>query len=478
MSDRSGPALSRRTLLAGGAGLALAASLPPGARAHEGSHGAEFRLLAAPGEAALAGASRPATPVWAYNGAVPGRGIRVRQGERVRVLVENRLPEETTVHWHGLRVPNPMDGVPHLTQAPIRPGESFIYEFACEDAGTFWYHPHQRSHAQAGRGLSGLFIVEEREPYPVDRDVTWMLGDWRLLKDGSISDDFGNLHDVSHAGRIGNTVTVNGAVAQAFEVRRGERIRLRLVNAANARIFGLEFEGHAPWIVALDGHPVEPHALEGGRVVIGPAMRVDLVIDMTGLPGGRFKVTDAFYKGLEYRLLDLAYAGERLREPRETAVPPLPANPVREPDLSSAQRHDVVLAGGMMGTMAGAMVHGEMTDVRAMLRQGLVWAMNGVAATGHVHEPMATLAHGSSHILAIKNETEWWHPMHLHGHTFRVLGRDGVPTRRREWQDTVLVAPRERVEIAFLADNPGDWMFHCHVLEHQAGGMMGAIRVA
>ena len=476
MTYHSGPALTRRALLAGGASVALAGF--PGVAGASTPGVREFRLVAGPAHAAIAGAPHPPTPVWTYNGTVPGPDIRVRQGERVRIRVENRLPEETTVHWHGIRLPNAMDGVPHLTQPPIGSGETFSYEFDCQDAGTFWYHPHQRSFAQVGRGLSGPLIVEELEPYPVDRDVTWMLSDWRLRKDARISDDFGNLHDVSHAGRIGNTVTVNGTIRDAFEVRRGERVRLRLVNAANARIFGLAFESHIPWIVALDGHPVEPHVPEGGRVVIGPAMRVDLVIDMTGALGGRFKVTDSFYRGLEYRLLDLAYLQDALSPPRTTAVPPLPPNPVLEPDLSSAQRHDVVLGGGMMGSMAGAMVHGELMDVRTMLRQGLVWAINGVAATGHVHEPMATLARGSTHVLTIANETMWWHPMHLHGHTFRVLSRNGVQTLRREWQDTVLVAPRERVEIAFVADNPGDWMFHCHVLEHQAGGMMGALRVA
>ncbi|QRM34698.1 multicopper oxidase family protein [Microvirga sp. VF16] len=477
MSQYSRPGLSRRSILAGSAGLALATALPRGARALVPAL-KEYRLNAAPAQVPLVGASRAETQVWAYHGQVPGPEIRVRQGERVRVLIENRLPEETTVHWHGVRVPNPMDGVPQLTQPPIGVGETFAYEFDCLDAGTFWYHPHQRSFAQAGRGLYGPFIVEENEPYPVDRDVTWMLGDWRLLKDGSISDDFGNLHDVSHAGRIGNTVTVNGLVREAFEVRAGERIRLRLINAANARIFGLTFEGHSPMVVALDGHPVEPHEPAGGQVVLGPAMRVDLVLDMTGRPGSRFKVVDSFYKGLEYQLLELSYTGEPLREVRATPVPRLPANPVREPDLSSARRHEVTLGGGMMGMMTGAMVHGDLMDIRSMLRQGLVWAINGVAATGHVHEPMATLAHGSSHVLAIANETAWWHPMHLHGHTFRVLSRNGVPTRYREWQDTVLIPPRERVEIGFAADNPGDWMFHCHVLEHQAGGMMGTIRVA
>ena len=139
------------------------------------------------------------------------------------ITVENRLAEETTVHWHGLRVPNAMDGVPHLTQRPIAPGETFVYEFDVPDAGTYWYHPHQRSFEQVGRGLYGPLIVEEREPIQVDRDVTWVLDDWRLLPDAQISDDFGNFMDASHNGRVGNTVTVNGRIPETFAVRAGER---------------------------------------------------------------------------------------------------------------------------------------------------------------------------------------------------------------------------------------------------------------
>jgi FtsP/CotA-like multicopper oxidase with cupredoxin domain len=131
-----------------------------------------------------------------------------------------------------------------------------------------------------------------------------------------------------------------------------------------------------------------------------------------------------------------------------------------------------------MGGMRSALVDGRPTDFREMIRRGLAWSINGVAASDHLHEPLAVLPLGTSHIIEMHNETVWWHPMHLHGHVFRVLSRNGEPTRYREWQDTVMVAPRERVEIAFVADNPGDWMFHCHVLEHQAGGMMGIIRVA
>jgi len=193
-------AFSRRSFLAASGGAVVAALLPawPGRAASS----AEHHLVAHPGRAPLVGARYPETAVWSYNGTVPGPEIRVRQGERLRITVENQLAEETTIHWHGLRVPNAMDGVPHLTQKPIAPGETFIYEFEVPDAGTYWYHPHQRSFEQVGRGLYGPLIVEEREPIQVDRDVTWVLDDWRLLQDAQISDDFGGFMDASHNGRV------------------------------------------------------------------------------------------------------------------------------------------------------------------------------------------------------------------------------------------------------------------------------------
>jgi FtsP/CotA-like multicopper oxidase with cupredoxin domain len=156
----------------------------------------------------------------------------------------------------------------------------------------------------------------------------------------------------------------------------------------------------------------------------------------------------------------------------------LRANPLPEPDVKQAPRHEVALGGGMMGGMMAATVDGKRVDMRTLMQQGLAWAINGVAARGHHMEPMLTLKRGQSHVLAIRNDTAWHHTMHPHGHSFRVLARDGQPTRRREWQDTILLAPRGQADIAFVADNPGDWMFHCHMLEHQDGGMMGIIRVA
>ena len=482
------PTPTRRTFLTSAAAFAAGTVLPvSGFRTAHAASVKEFRLRAAPGRTHLVPEPYGETPVWAYNDAVPGPEIRVRQGDRMRVVIDNGIDEETTVHWHGVRTPNAMDGVPHLTQVPIAPGESFTYEFDAVDAGTFWYHPHQNSTVQVGRGLYGPLIIEEAAPVRVDRELTWVLDDWRLTQAVAISDDFGNRHDLMHNGRVGNTVTINGRVPESIAVRAGERIRLRLINAANARIFGLDFSGLEPVVIALDGQPVTPHAPADGLVTLGPAMRMDMILDMTDRPGNRTTVVDRFYQGLEYRLVELAYAETALREGAPDWPVELPANPLAEPDLRDAIRHEVTFNGGMMGQMVMAEMGGSMGDgasggmmgnmMNMMHGQG-IWFINGKAATGHVMDPLLTLPRGRTCVLTMTNATAWHHPIHLHGHSFRVLSRNGQPTAHREWQDTVLMAPREKVEIAFVADNPGDWMFHCHILEHQAAGMMGVIRVS
>jgi len=471
---RSGP--SRRSLLAAGGSAAIASILRPGlVRATTSS---DKTLVAAEGRVRITPDPYPRTVVWCYGGSVPGPEIRLRQGESLRVSVENRLAQDTTVHWHGLRIPNAMDGAPYVTQPPIQPGDSFTYQFTPPDAGTYWYHPHADSAEQVGRGLMGALIIEEPQPLPVDRDVVWVLGDFRLNDDASIAGGFGNRMEMSMSGRIGNTVTINGRVPDRFPVRSGERIRLRLINAAPARVFGLEFKGHHPLVVAFDGQPVEPHAPEGGRVVLGPAMRTDLILDIAGKPGRSAAVLDTFYKGLEYKLVEISYSGEQPLTTQPLAAPAkLPPNPVPEPDLANAQRHEVTLTGGMMGGMG---MGGGMMGGMGMMG-GSMWAINGTAMMNddmrHM-KPVLTLARGKSYVLAIDNQTAWHHPMHLHGHSFRVITRNGARTKYREWRDTVLIPPRERAEIAFVADNPGDWMFHCHILDHQEGGMMSVIRVA
>jgi FtsP/CotA-like multicopper oxidase with cupredoxin domain len=224
-----------------------------------------------------------------------------------------------------------------------------------------------------------------------------------------------------------------------------------------------------PVVAAFDGQPCEPHEPAGGRLVLGPAMRADLILDMQGKPGTRHFVVDDFYERLAYELL--AFAHERaapLREHPLDARVRLPPNPLPQPHLASAERHELVLQGGMMGGMG------------MMGMRGAAWAINGHSMTGDGHAgmpPMLTLTSGRTSVLSLRNETAWWHPMHLHGHSFRALTRNGTALPRAEWSDTVLVAPRETVEVAFVADSPGDWMLHCHVMDHQVTGMMGVLRV-
>lgn len=455
--------LSRRTMLISGAGFAVLGSAPlRPARASQ-----SYTLVVAPAQAALAGTGRPATDVWAYGDSVPGPTLRVRQGEPVSIVVDNRLDQNTTVHWHGIRLPIGMDGVPGISQPPIRPGEKFVYEFTPPDAGTFWYHPHANSLQQLGRGLAGALIVEERSPVPVDRELLWTLMDWRLQPDGQISAGFGNRMEAAMSGRIGNTVTVNGVVTSDEPVRAGERVRLRLLNTALARIMALHFEGHRPVIVAIDGQPCDPHEPRNGRLLLAPAMRIDVVLDMQGDPGRRYAVTDDYGGDLKYTLLHLAYdKSAPVRAHSDGAQARLPRNPLPDPDLAAAERRELVLQGGMMGGMRGM--------------GNAAWAINGVSMTGDGHAgmaPVTTLELGRSYVLTLRNDTAWLHPMHLHGHSFRVLSRNGAPVPHNQWADTVLVAPKETVDVAFVADNPGDWMLHCHVTDHQSAGLMAIVRI-
>lgn len=428
-------------------------------------------LRAAPGTWQLAPAGQAATPVWSYGESIPGPTLRLRQGERVRCRLENRLPEQaTTIHWHGIRLINGMDGVPGLTQAAVPPGEVFDYDFVAPDAGTYWYHAHERSWEQVARGLHGVLVVEEPEPPDVDEDIAIAIDDWRLSTDATLRDDFGAMHDRAHAGRVGNWVTANGAAALTVPARRNTRLRLRLVNTANGRIFSLSTQGLDGWIVALDGQPLDkPAPFE--RVVLGPAQRADLIVDVTGDPS-----SEAFLVSHErdggYALVTFSI-GEGARARRADPPRRMTPNPVPVPtDLAGARRSTLEMTGGAMGRMASARFEGKDREIRELVRHGMAWAMNGTA--GMTPEPLLDLSRGETTVIRLVNDTAWPHAMHLHGHHFSVLGENGEPGPLR---DTVLVDRGETREIAFVADNPGKWLIHCHMLEHAAAGMTTWIRV-
>jgi FtsP/CotA-like multicopper oxidase with cupredoxin domain len=284
----------------------------------------------------------------------PGPLLRARQGELLAVAVENGLPQPTTVHWHGLRLHNAMDGVPTLTQAPIAPGERYGYRIACRDAGTFWYHPHYATHEQLVRGLAGPLIVDEPEVPEVDSELVWMLADWLVDGEEQLREDFEDLRDISHAGRIGNRITINGLPAmfrdgrdpQPIPLAAGARVRLRLINAASARIFALRFSADAPLdiaVAAFDGMPCPLHRPQDDTVHLAPAQRVDLFITM---PDGRLVVDDVQEPSRTVRLRELKAQGPS-RSAASGWMRPLPANPWQRPRLQGARELQMVLEGGL-----------------------------------------------------------------------------------------------------------------------------------
>lgn len=464
--------LSRRALLIGSGAAALSAVLP-----RIGQSATPSTLTPRETEAQLLPDDWPPTKLWSYGDGIGGPTLRYTQGDTLRVTLDNQLAQPTTVHWHGLRLPHAMDGVPFVSQDPVQPGETFTYEFKLPDAGTYWYHPHVNSSEQIGRGLYGALIVEEKNPPVVDRDLVWLWDDWRVAKDGSIHDSFENGMDISHGGRSGNYITLNGGLPEDLLVRKNERLRLRLLNVANARIFAFAFQNHDVHVIAIDGQPVAPHTPEGGVLILAPGQRADVILDCTNEAGSEHALIEGLDENETFKMLAIRYDTAEPLRTKPDPVPHLPANPLSEPDLSNAEHHDVAITGGAMSGIQGAVYKGEYRPIDELVQERRIWALNGVAAHTTAMLPILEFAKGSTQIITVTNETMFPHPMHLHGHAFRILEANGRREPYAPWADTVLLGGRQTAKIALVADNPGDWLFHCHILAHVQGGMSSIIRV-
>ena len=466
----------RRQVIRGGllAAAGMAAASWPGRLALADSHPV---LTAREGRAALHPDGGGSTPIWGFDGRSPGPVLRARQGETMKIRLANELPQATSIHWHGIRVPNAMDGVSGLTQEAVPPGGRFDYEFRVPDAGTYWYHTHNRSWEQLARGMYGVLVVDEPDPPAVDRDIVFVIDDWRLDEAGAIHEaSLGDIRDWAHAGRLGNWITVNGEPEAAISVTSGDRVRLRILNAANARVMTLTFPKHDPMVVALDGQPVDPFAPAGSRLRIAPAQRVDLMIDMGLAPGSETPIIETGGRGT-VTAARFVYGpdapGERAPLPPIAA---LPANPIRtDLDPSTAVTAELLMEGGAMGRMSGASLDGRFLTIRELVSAGRVWAFNGVA--GMPDQPLLRVATGQTVAIDMINETRWPHAMHLHGTHFTLIRRNGRPVEGAPWRDTELLDAGDRATIAFVADAPGKWLLHCHMLEHQAGGMVTWIEI-
>ncbi|MBT8475593.1 MAG: multicopper oxidase family protein [Alphaproteobacteria bacterium] len=446
--------------LAATAGAPMLASCSPGGTA-------QTEVTASATTARFSTTAPRATRVWGYDGQAPGPGFRVTQGTRMVRRFVNRLPVPSTIHWHGLRIDNAMDGVAGLTQTPVPPGQSFTYDFLLRDAGTFWYHPHIDTLEQLARGLSAPLIVLETEPPDTDADLSFLINHWWLDGDGQIANDFTRNEETPRDPAATSHLTVNGRAPLVWGTAQNERLRLRLINGTTGRILDTSAQGLSGWVMALDGMPLaRPRRFD--RVTMAPAQRVDLLVDVTADPGEEAQLRTAG----GHVLAAFPVEGVASASPRPTPGP-LPPNRVARPDLRNARRATMRMTGGALGALGRAKIRGGATLSQAeLVARGLSWTMDGYA--GMPDTPFLTVGEGETVMIDIVNATAEPHGMHLHGHHFHQVGQGGrlVPLR-----DTILMDGGARMTIAFVADNPGDWMFHCHMLAHQAMGMMSWIRV-
>ena len=432
--------MKRRQFLACSAATIL---LPTTGRAAQA-----VRLKAAPVTVRILPEGDGSTLLLGFNGSSPGPELRFRQGDRVSISFENGSGRHSAVHWHGIHIDNAMDGVPELTQPAVESGGTFDYRFNVPHAGTYWYHAHHRSWDQVARGLYGPLIIEEPDPPAVDRDITVVLDDWRLDRSGALHESFGDRHDFSHAGRMGNFAR---ALFSQDTVRRGDRIRLRIINAATARMFPITVSGGTGRVVAHDGMPLaRPEPVED--LLLAPAQRTDVILDVDGPVSFALKTRQN-----PYPLGTIAVEGSN-PAPIDDPIPSLPPPRMPGPDRNGATRLTLVMQGGAMG---------------GRHRGGDFWAFND--RSGMPDAPWQRFARSETARIALRNDTAFPHGIHLHGHHFREIRDDGS---LGHYRDTTLVDAHKSREILCVFDNPGKWLIHCHTLAHQASGMKTWVEVA
>ena len=426
----------------------------------------EITLVAAPTAGSLEDGTT--TDLWTYNGSTPGPEIRITHGDTIRVTLENNLPEPTSIHWHGIRVPHAMDGVPNLTQPPVAAGETFVYEFTPPDAGTYWYHSHQRGHEQLARGLYGAIVVEDpTEPgYPID--AVWLVDDWRVDDSGMLDPDFDSLDDIHHSGRWGGLFTVNGSTQTRLEAAPGERIRLRIVNTANARPIRPDFGALDPLVIAMDGLPVAEN-FRPTDITLAPGNRMDVDITLPADAEGEFIIGDLLGRSDPLELARIAVTGD----PVETPVFTSPVGEV--PDWSGLTDADHQITISFFSEFAEASREEQDRMLETDDFGEFLWKLND-----RVWPDAETLTatRGELQKIRIVNESGQMHPIHLHGQFFQLVSRNDERFREGHYRDTVLMTAFETIEIVVAPFDEGTWLLHCHIQLHAEYGMAMLYEVA
>ena len=392
--------------------------------------------------------------------------LRMKKGAAFAARLANGIDEPTTIHWHGIRVPNKMDGVPFLVQPYVYTGDQFDYAFTPPDAGTFWYHPHCNTLIQMGHGLTGVIVVENPSDPEFDAEVVLNLRDWRLGGDGQFIEQY-RPRDAARTGTFGTVRTANWIEQPQYDAPSGGLVRLRVAITDVTRIYSFRVQGADATVIAIDGNPLpKPFPLD--LIQLGPGQRLELAIRMPDNEGALVSLEDI--RGTKSAVLaTLRSSGTSLRrDARDLA--PLEPNPIEHVDIASAQHIRLALSATAENVSADS--------ICGSLGYSF-WAINKVPWPGDTPDPTAPLAElklGKSYVIDMENLTPHAHPIHLHGMSFTVLS-----SSKRQVQplisDTYLIQADEKVQLGFVADNPGDWLLHCHLIEHQKTGMTSYLRV-
>jgi len=408
----------------------------------------EFNWQIAPGKT---------IPAWGFNQQVPGPEISVSKGDTVVVKVKNNLNAPTLIHWHGVRLQAAMDGTGEVQQ-PIQPGETFEYRFQVPDAGTFWYHSHANETVQMERGMYGSLVVTDDSDPVTDGDRVFMIDDMKLTGQHTFtqaSGYFGRMKE-RHYGREGDTLLINGKEKPVIHMNAGQQERWRFINSSSARYFLLHLEGKPFTIIATDGGLIE-RPFTTDKILITPGERIDII-------------AGPFNEGETFSIESLPYHRMTFLKPKrqQFATVNVGAEKPSRAYIPSVLRHIESLA-----PQEATINRQVKLSVGPSLRHGMNFLVNGKT---HINDKPVQV--GDLQVWEIHNASMMDHPFHLHGFFFQVLEINGVAPAYKAWKDTVNVRPRTRVKIAWMPDNrPGTWMYHCHIIEHHAAGMMGNFQV-
>jgi FtsP/CotA-like multicopper oxidase with cupredoxin domain len=389
-----------------------------------------------------------------YGGTIPGPTIVVERGQTLRIRFVNDTDEHQTMHWHGLRVPVAMDGITQMAD-PVMPGEEFLYEFEIIDTGLYWYHPHMATEEALEAGLYGLIVSREPGERAGSCEIAMAIDDVLLDSEGQIRPPGGTMARVM--GRLGNLLLANGKSGRQYEIRRGDTVLLRLVNAANTRTFDLSLEAHSMRIVGTDGGWLET-PVDIDRLLLAPGERALVAFDATGEAGGRYAMMN---RRVQLHLdsspmIEEDPLGDGENELFAFVYDDQPGSPEpisAAPDLP-------------------ALVDGPPSH-RFVLDEDMMTGIVSIDGTQWPNVPVVDFPVGGG-TFEVENRADMSHPFHLHGNRFQVT-LDGMAGPG--WKDTVNLLPGEVMTFSSPFDNPGEWMYHCHILEHAELGMAGLYRV-